>query len=91
MRAKNQKTMTTERKIRRMTRVRAKLSAEEILEAILNSVFGRTADINQEGNEEMTSQVDKEHGAEVIIYVNYVSQSIILNDISHKNTFYEIS
>ena len=73
MRTKNQKKMRTERKIRRMKRVRAKISAEKILDAILNSVVGRAADINQEGIEEMTSKVGKNQEAEVFIYVSYMS------------------
>ena len=70
MRAKNQKMMKAERKSRRMARRRAKISAEKILDEILNRVKAGTV----VGSEKMTAQVDKKEGTEVLHYT-YISQN----------------
>ena len=67
MRAENQKLMKAERKSRRMARRRANISAEKILDEILNRVKAGTV----VGSEKMTAQVDKKEGTDY----TYISQN----------------
>ena len=53
-----------------MARRRAKISAEKILDEILNRVKAGTV----VGSEKMTAQVDKKEGTEVLHYT-YISQN----------------